>query len=57
MDDHRQPAPDPALGPGPPDIPWYLQTPLWGPEDAVLSTLGQKSRAGIQPALLICQVS
>lgn len=51
MDDHGQPAP------GPPVIPWYLQTPLWAPEDAVLSTLGQNSRAGIQPALLPCLVS
>lgn len=57
MDDHGQPAPDPALAAGPPGIPWYLQRPQWGPEDAVLSSLGQNSRAGIHPALLLFQVS
>lgn len=56
-DDDGQPAPDPALAPGTPVIPWHLWTPLWGPEDAVLSTLGQNSRVSIQPGSLLCQVS
>ena len=60
MDDHGQPDPDPALAPAPPGIPWYLQRSPWGPEgcsdEKAAACKGQNSRAGIQPALLLCQV-